>query len=87
MLVPVHNQGVEAFRTSPVESLYVHAHEPSLGARCEKLFLQYVSRIKSMPEHPAHDAVFENKYMKLFDARLNAIHTFSLRIKQFFSDI
>ena len=38
--------------------------------------------------------VFDNKYMKLFDARPNAIHTFGLRIKQFltasnidFSDI
>ena len=41
-----------------------------------------------------HDAVFDNKYMNLFDARPNAIHTFGLHIKQFlnasnidFSDI
>ena len=90
MLDLVHNHGLEAFRTSPVESLYVDAHKPSLGARSAKLSLQYPSKIKSLPKHPAHDVVFDNKYMKLFDA----IHTFNLCIKQFltasnidFSDI
>ena len=98
MLDPIHNQGLRlclgAFRTSPVESLYVDAHEPCLGARRAKLSLQYATRIKSLPKHPAHNAVFDNKYMKLFDARPNAIRTFGLRIKQFltasnidFSDI
>ena len=33
----------------------------------------------------AHNAVIDNKYMKLFDARPNAIHTFGLHIKQFLS--
>ena len=97
VLDPVHNQGVRlclrAFRTSE-ESSYVDAHEPSLGARHAKLSLQYASNIKSLPKHPTHDAVFDNKYMKLFDAGLNALRTFGLRIKQFltasnidFSDI
>ena len=36
-----------AFTTSPVESLYVDAHEPSLGARRAKLSLQYASKINS----------------------------------------
>ena len=72
-----------AFRTSPVESLYVDAHEPCLGARRAKLSLQYASKIESLPKHPAHNAVFDNKYMKLFGARPNAIRTFGLRIKQF----
>ena len=98
MLDPIHNQGLRlclgAFRTSPVESLYVDAHEPCLGARRAKLSLQYATKIKSLPKHPAHNAVFDNKYMKMFDARPNAIRTFGLRIKQFltasnidFSDI
>ena len=46
-------------------------------------YLQYASKIKSLPNHPAHNAVFDNKYMKLFDARPNAIRTFGLCIKQF----
>ena len=77
MLDPIHNQGlrlcVGAFRTSPVESLYVDAHEPSLGARRAKPSLQCATKIKSLPNHPAHNAVFDNKYMKLFDARPCAI--------------
>ena len=85
MLDPIHNQGLRlclgAFRTSPVESLYVDAHEPCLGARTCKAIS--ASKIKSLPKHPAHNAVFDNKYMKLFDARPNAIRTFGLRIKQF----
>ena len=98
VLDPVHNQGLRlclgAFRTSPVESLYVDAHEPSLGGRHAKLSLHYASKIKSLPKHPAHDVVFDSKYMKLFGARPNTIRTSGLRIKHFltasnidFSDI
>ena len=98
MLDPVHNQGhrlcLGAFRTSPVESLYVDANEPCFGARRATLSLHYASKITSLPKHPTHDAVFDYKYMKLFDARPNVIRTFGLRIKQFltasnidFSDI
>ena len=86
MLDPIHNQGLRlclgAYRTS-VESVYVDAHEPCLGARRAKLSLQYASKIKLLPKHHAHNAVFDNKYMKLFDARPNTIRTFGLRIKQF----
>ena len=72
-----------AFQTSPVESLYVDAHKPCLGARRAELSLQYATKIKSLRKHPAHNEVFDNKYMKLFDARPSAIRTFGLRIKQF----
>ena len=89
MLDHVHNQGLRlclgAFGPSPVDSLYVDAHEPCLCARHAKLSLQYVSKIKSLPKHPTHDAVFDNKYMKLFDTKPNAICRFGLRIKQFFN--
>ena len=98
ILDPIYNQGLRhcfgAFRTSPVESLYVDVYEPSLGARRARLSLQYATKIELLPKHPAHNAVFDNKYMKLFDARPSAIRTFGLRIKQFltafnieFSDI
>ena len=58
----------------------VDAHTRFWG---EKLSLQYASKIKSLPKHSTHDAVFDKKYMKLFDARPNAIRTFGRRIKQF----
>ena len=87
MLDAIHNQGLRlclgAFRTSPIESLYVDAHEPCLGARRAKLSQQYVTKIRSLSNHPAHNAVFDNTYMKLFDARPSVIRTFGLRIKQF----
>ena len=78
---PVHNQGLRlclgAFRTTPVESLYVDVHEPCLGARRAKLSLQYASKIKSLPKHPTHDAEFDNKYIKLFDLRIKQFLTAS----------
>ena len=58
ILDSVHNQHLmlclAAFGTSPVESLYVDAHEPSLGAKPAKLFLQYATKIKPLPKHPTH---------------------------------
>ena len=70
MLDPVHNQGLRlcrgAFRTSPVESLYIDAHEPSLGARHAMLSPQYAFKIKSTHKHPTHDVVFDNKTYEVF---------------------
>ena len=58
-LDPVHNQRLRlsfgAFRSSPVESLYVEAHEPPLEIRREKLALQYILRLKANPGNPAYD--------------------------------
>ena len=80
MLDLVHNKGLRlclgAFRT------FLNC----FGARRAKLSLQCASKIKSLPKHPTHDAVLDNKYMKVFDARPNAIHTFGLHINQFLTD-
>ena len=74
MLDPVHNQGLRlclgAFRTSLVESLYVDAHELCLSVDVRSSMFP-ASRITMIPKHPTHDAVFDNKYLRLFDARLN----------------
>ena len=43
------------------------------------------SGLKSMPTHPAHDLVFEDRYVDLFDARPNAIRTFGLCTRQILS--
>ena len=40
-------------------------------------------KIKYLPKHPTHGAVFDSKYIKLFDARPNAIRTFGLHIWRF----
>ena len=58
-LDPVHNQGLRlslgAFRSSPVESLFVEANELPLEIRRDKLALQYVLKLKANPENPAYE--------------------------------
>ena len=53
----VHNQGLRictgAYRTSPVESIYVDANELPLDLRREELGLRYRTRIKSSPQNPS----------------------------------
>jgi len=50
---------LDAFRTSPAQSLYIEAHEPSLTTRRLKLSLNYVLKLKSLPENPAYSCIFE----------------------------
>ena len=65
-LDPVHNQGLRlslgAFRSSPVESLYVEAYEPPLEIPREKLALQYILKLKANPGNPAYDVVPNTKF-------------------------
>ena len=49
-LEPIQNQGLRiclgAFRTSPMESLYVEANEPPLYLRFDKLCIQYALKLR-----------------------------------------
>ena len=73
MLNTIHQQGLRldlgAFRTSPVESLYVEAGELPLEQRRIKLSLQYITQLRSTPSNPAYECVFrpnhEHKYLKI----------------------
>ena len=66
VLNTIHHQGLRlslgAFRTSPVESLYVEAGELPLEHRRIKLSLQYVTKLKSTPSNPAFNCVFKPEY-------------------------
>ena len=74
MLNTIHHQGLRlalgAFRTSPVESLYVEAGELPLEERRIKLSLQYLNKLKSKPSNPAYNSYcafhpeFEQKYFR-----------------------
>ena len=83
-LDPIHNQGLRlalgAFRTSPVESLYVEADEPSLYSRREKLSLQYAIRLTANPSNPAHEVTFPPNYVDLYKQKPKAIKSFGIRI-------
>ena len=88
MLDTVHHQGLRlalgAFRTSPVESLYVEAEEPSLYLRREKLALQYALRLAANPSNPTFKETFpphiSQDLIDLYDSKPNAIRSFGLRI-------
>ena len=85
-LDPVHNQGLRlslgAFRSSPVESLYVEAHEPPLEIRREKLALQYTIKLKANPGNPAYDVVFNPKYQNLYANKDSATDSFGIYCKK-----
>ena len=59
----VHNMGLRictgAFRTTPVESLYVDSHELPLDLRREELGLRYTMRLKSSRDNPAFKVLEE----------------------------
>ena len=85
-LDPVHNQGLRlslgAFRSSPVESLYVEAHEPPLEIRREKLAIQYILKLKANPGNPAYDVVFNPKYQILYAEKESATDSFGIHCKK-----
>ena len=85
-LDPVHNQGLRlslgACRSSPVESLYVEAHEPPLEIRREKLALQYILKLKANPGNPAYDVVFNPKYQILYADKESATDSFGIHCKK-----
>ena len=79
----IHNQGLRlalgAFRTSPVNSLYAEANEPSLNLRRKKLSLQYYLKLKSNRDNPTHKVVFEPLYKDGFLIKEKVIPPFGLR--------
>ena len=80
----IHHQGLRlalgAFRTSPVESLYAEANEPSLYVRREKLSLQYVTKLAANPLNSAFSCVFNPRYERFYNNKPRAIKPLGLRI-------
>ena len=83
-LDPIHHQGLwitlGAFRTSPAQSLYIEAHEPSLTTHQLKLSLKYVLKLKSLPENPAYSCVFEPENTKLYEESESKVPPLGIRI-------
>lgn len=81
----IHHQGIRlalgAYRTSPIQSLYVEANEPSLENRRLKLALQYAIKLKTNKGNPAYPAVFTVQYSIMYERKPNHIRPFGLRIK------
>ena len=81
----IYHEGLKlilgAFKTSPIESLYVEANEASANIRSNKLALQYYVKLKSCPSYPAYDSTFHPKYRELFKRSERAIKPFGLQMK------
>ena len=82
----VHNQGLRlclgAFRTSPVQSLYVEANEPPLDMRRTHLSLQYGVKLMSNEVNPAYSAVFQSDIVATYEAKERVIKPLGLRIER-----
>jgi hypothetical protein len=85
LLDTIHHQGLRlalgAFRTSPVESLYAEAGEPSLHLRRKKLSIQYATRISSNSKNPAKNIIFKPSYTENFANKPKEIKPLGLRLK------
>ena len=85
MLNTVHHQGLRlalgAFRTSPVESLYVEAGELPLEQRRIKLALQYITKLKATPSNPAYNCVFHPDYIQRYERNTKVIAPLGIRMK------
>ena len=84
MLNTIHHQGLRlalgAFRTSPVESLYIEAGELPLEERRIKLSLQYITKLKSTPSNPAYDCVFEPEFIQKYLRNVKSIKPLGIRM-------
>ena len=78
---------LEAFTTSPIESLYVEANEPPLSLRRYKLALQYYIKLTSCLKNPAYNCIMEIRYKNLFKNKEKVIKPFNLRIQTLLNEI
>ena len=87
----IHNQALRlclgAFKTSPIESLYVEANKPSLYDRREKLALQYALNVKSTPTNIAYNTIFNAQHSRFYQERASKIPSFSIRMEDVLKNV
>ncbi|GBM11640.1 hypothetical protein AVEN_102757-1, partial [Araneus ventricosus] len=85
-LDPIHHSALRlcsgAFRTSPVESLYVECCEPSLDHRRRILTLHYYFQILSLPGHPFFNYKESQFIFRLQRARPSVIPSFFTTVSE-----
>ncbi|GFV93012.1 probable RNA-directed DNA polymerase from transposon X-element [Trichonephila clavipes] len=90
-LDPVHHMALRicsgAFRTSPVQSLYVNCHQLPLDLRRRKLSLAFYFKILSVPSHPLQNVYMSTSMKRLYDARPSNIRPFMDRMKLHTSEL
>ncbi|OOZ37989.1 hypothetical protein BOW52_09705 [Solemya elarraichensis gill symbiont] len=79
----IHHEGLRiclgAYRTSPVESLYVESNEPSLSSRRTKLSLDYTTKMQAYPNNPAYNCVFHAQHENMYAYHQRIIPSFGVR--------
>merc|ERR1712045_977010 len=83
-----------AFKSSPIESLYVEANELPLSLRREELAMKYALKIKSNRNNPTYSSLFniDEHKEKFIDVKENAtrnnfpLESSSLYIDKLFQD-
>ena len=65
-----------------MQSLYVEANEPPLYLRFDKLCIQYALKLRSNPDNPAYDVLFNPQYYDLYDKKPSAIKSFGHRVEE-----
>ncbi|XP_055926878.1 uncharacterized protein LOC129958418 [Argiope bruennichi] len=89
-LDPVHHSALRicsgAFRTSPVESLYVICYQLPLCLRRQKLSAQFYFRTKSVSKHPLSNMALPVGLRRLYNARPSHILPFYDRVKLLLHD-
>ena len=84
-LESIQNQGLRiclgAFRIYPMQSLYVESNEPPLYLRFDKLCIQYALKLRSNPDNPACDVVFNPQFYQLYDKTPSTIRSFGHRVE------
>uniref|UniRef100_A0A6G5ACC3 Putative tick transposon n=1 Tax=Rhipicephalus microplus TaxID=6941 RepID=A0A6G5ACC3_RHIMP len=85
MLDPVHHSGIRlstgAFRTSPVESLYVESNEWSLHLQRTYMSFIYFLKVKADKRHPSYSTINDLSSSILFQNRPSMRQPFSVRLK------
>ncbi|GBM49865.1 hypothetical protein AVEN_44247-1 [Araneus ventricosus] len=91
ILDPIHHSALRlcsgAFRTSPVESLYVECCEPPLDHRRKMLTLHFYYKILSLPEHPFFKYKQSQFILRLQKARPCVIPSFFTRASEFLNNL
>lgn len=82
----IHNEALRicsgAFRSSPVESLYILMNEPSLSDRRTDLVCRYFFKCKSFITNPAYSSVVNTNLQLFFDSRTRKVNPVILRVRE-----
>lgn len=84
ILDPVQNQGLRlclnAFRTSPTDSLHIEANEQPLNLRRIKLSMQYAIKLYANKQNPTHKTVFGSDFSRFTERAPTVIPPFGARV-------